>query len=462
MNRLAKWTMRLYPARWRRRYGDELDALLADSGADARVVADLLKGGVRMQFSTWSFAKLAVVLGIAGVLLGAAGSFLVAPIYESKATVEMTSQSAEPAGTELKSVISRMVPVILSRSSLYGIINTPQLDLYRPERRVEPDEDVVEKMKDDIFVSLIDQPGAPGKSAVFQISYRYPDPAKARKVTATLARKFVDESFQQRLDQVAGKHHLYVVDPASLSIRPLFPNEDLILFIGCLLGALIPFAWRRMRRKSIATWGFVIWVAVFGFAGLIAANVVYVLDSIDGGPHLLHERYRTTATMLVQNGSPEQIQAIAADAISRSTLSTIVIDPRLDLYPEQRKTQPLEDVIQKMRQNLAITPSGQYFTISFEYPDRFKTQRAVFFVMNRLDATYERTYGGLPDEPVQAAPTTLKLIGEASLPVLPISPNRFVIAMKGGLAGLLGAAVIATIRRRWKPEAELPVDAVNG
>jgi hypothetical protein len=93
MNRVAKWMMRLYPARWRRRYGDELDALLCETGADARVVADLLKGGVRMQFSTWSFAKLAVMLGISGLLFGAVASFLIAPIYESKATLEVTGHS---------------------------------------------------------------------------------------------------------------------------------------------------------------------------------------------------------------------------------------------------------------------------------------------------------------------------------------------------------------------------------
>ena len=68
MNRLAKWTMRLYPVRWRRRYGDELDALLAETGADTRVVAELALGqGPGMQFSTWSFPKLAVVLGDCGV-----------------------------------------------------------------------------------------------------------------------------------------------------------------------------------------------------------------------------------------------------------------------------------------------------------------------------------------------------------------------------------------------------------
>ena len=83
MNRLAHWMMRLYPSRWRKRYGDELDALLAETGADRRIVANLAAGGIRMQCSTWSFPKLAIVLGIAGVLLGGLGSFLIAPTYIS-------------------------------------------------------------------------------------------------------------------------------------------------------------------------------------------------------------------------------------------------------------------------------------------------------------------------------------------------------------------------------------------
>ena len=56
----------------------------------------------------------------------------------------------------------------------------------------------------------------------------------------------------------------------------------------------------------------------------------------------------------------------------------------------------------------------------------------------------------------------LEVIDAASTPVLPISPDRYVIAIKGGLAGLLTAGVIATIRRRWNPEPELPVNVVNG
>jgi capsular polysaccharide biosynthesis protein len=449
MNRLAKWMMRLYPSRWRRRYGDELEALLAETGADARVVADLLKGGVRMQFSTWSFAKLAVVLGVAGVLLGVAGSLLIAPIYESKTTLEVT-------GPQPASVIRQAEPAVLSRVSLYGIINTPQLDLYRQERRVMPDEDVIEQMRNDIHIEVVDQPGGQGNSAAFQISFRYPDPAKAKSVTGTLVQKFADESFQQRLHEAAGKHYLAVVDPASLAVRPVFPNENVVLFIGCLLGASIPFVWRRRRRKSIVTWGFPVLVVVFGFAGLLAANIAFIVQKI------FPYTYRSTATLFVQNGSPEQIQAITTDATSRTSLSTIINDPRLALYKTQRKTQPLEDVIENMRRNLAITPSGQYFNISFEYPDRYKAHQAVNSVMNRLEESYQLTYSGLPDAPVDASPTALKVIDAASMPVAPVSPNRYTIAMKGGLAGLLAAAVIATVRRRWKPEAELPVDAVNG
>jgi hypothetical protein len=455
MNRLAKWVMRLYPARWRRRYGDELDALLADTGADAGIVADLLRGGVRMQFSTWSFAKLAVALGIAGLLLGAAASFLITPIYVSKATFELT-------GPEPNSAFLRMEPMALSRVSLAGIINVPQLQLYQHELKTRPLEDVIEGMKNDIHIDLVDLPRGVQERAAFRISFQYPDPAKARMVTATLVQKFMDENYQRGLHQVAGKHSLQVVDAASLPVRPFFPDERMILLAGCLPGALIPFVWRRLRRKSIATWGFAVLVAGFGFAGLLAANVLYVYDSWENGPNLLGERYRSTATTFVQNGSPEQIQSISNDAISNTSLSLIVNDPRLELYKEERKTQSLEDVIQNMRRHLGITPSGQYFTLSFEYGDRFKAQQTVNAVVNRLNKRYERTYGSLPDEPLQPAPTVLEVIEAPSTPVLPVSPNRYAIAARGGLAGLFAAGIIATIRRRWNPEDEIPVDAVDG
>ncbi len=43
MNRLTRIIIGLYPTAWKKRYGDELDALIEDSGVDWRVLFDLLK-----------------------------------------------------------------------------------------------------------------------------------------------------------------------------------------------------------------------------------------------------------------------------------------------------------------------------------------------------------------------------------------------------------------------------------
>jgi hypothetical protein len=44
--RLARWIVRLYPVRWRCRYGAELEALLEDSSPDVRDVLDVVAAGM--------------------------------------------------------------------------------------------------------------------------------------------------------------------------------------------------------------------------------------------------------------------------------------------------------------------------------------------------------------------------------------------------------------------------------
>ena len=116
--------MRLYPARWRRRYGDEVVALIADAGADARMVADLLKTAVRMQFSTWSFPRLAAVLGLAGMLIGLAISFLTPVQYLARTQLHVTDTDSAVQTTEMLS------SMVASRQFLTIVINDPKLDLY--------------------------------------------------------------------------------------------------------------------------------------------------------------------------------------------------------------------------------------------------------------------------------------------------------------------------------------------
>ncbi len=148
----------------------------------------------------------------------------------------------------------------------------------------------------------------------------------------------------------------------------------------------------------------------------------------------------------------------------------IINDPRLGLYQDpQLKNKPREDVeeaIQKMLPHLSITPSdsnAHYFNISFDYRDRFKAQQTVQNLISLMGETYARMYGGLPDASVPAVPRTkVEILDKPSTPVLPVSPNRYQIAGEGGVAGLLAAAFIALVRRRWRPERDIPLDAVNG
>ncbi len=72
MKKLAKLAARLYPKKWRARYGAELDALLQDSPARWMNLVDILKGAAIMQVKCrWSVrfaAALAIVCGLIGLV----------------------------------------------------------------------------------------------------------------------------------------------------------------------------------------------------------------------------------------------------------------------------------------------------------------------------------------------------------------------------------------------------------
>jgi hypothetical protein len=69
MNRLSWIITGLYPAAWKKRYGDELDALIEDAGADWGTLFDLLKESIKMNVKTWSWGRWVLVFGVAGILL---------------------------------------------------------------------------------------------------------------------------------------------------------------------------------------------------------------------------------------------------------------------------------------------------------------------------------------------------------------------------------------------------------
>ena len=137
------------------------------------------------------------------------------------------------------------------------------------------------------------------------------------------------------------------------------------------------------------------WIVGPAFLGLVASvSVAFMLPN----------EYSSRATMeiapaqinpgIVQstlaNSLTERIQQMQQTIMSHTSLSAIINDPRLDLYKEERKTQPLEDVLDLMRGAIHIDyislpgKGASAFNIYFSYKDRYKAQQTVNDLMNKF------------------------------------------------------------------------------
>jgi uncharacterized protein involved in exopolysaccharide biosynthesis len=100
----------------------------------------------------------------------------------------------------------------------------------------------------------------------------------------------------------------------------------------------------------------------------------------------------------------ERIMQMENAILSRTSLSNIIQDPRLDLYKSDRASKPLEDVIEAMRlrdikiQIDSLPGDGvrraSAFSISFRYPDRLKAQQTVQALITKFqdeNLTTQRT-----------------------------------------------------------------------
>lgn len=223
------------------------------------------------------------------------------------------------------------------------------------------------------------------------------------------------------------------------------------MLTGFILGVLIAWTWRMVQRTGFTARRFMPVALAFGLIGWVAIMVA------DYGWQIVPHRYRSKATVQLPPGTaPEQIAALEADALGVASLADIIHDPRMDLYKDQRRTEPIQDVIQGMKQHLAVRLSAfqdrTFLTVSFVYYDRFKAQQTVKMILNKLFESDQRLYpsAGHPAEP---AKVEVSVLDKPSLPVSPVKPNRPMIAVAGCFWGVIAAAVIALLRRRWKPEA---------
>jgi len=100
----------------------------------------------------------------------------------------------------------------------------------------------------------------------------------------------------------------------------------------------------------------------------------------------------------------ERIASMAQNVLSRSALTTMITS--FDLYPRDRNSLPMEDVVDKMRKDIEISNVGSYtaqtasrnvpaFRIAFAYTDRYKAQKVVSEISTKFidQSIRERSQG---------------------------------------------------------------------
>jgi hypothetical protein len=304
MKRPATYLVLLYPPNWRARYSEEFETLLEDCSPGISGLFDLIKGAIKMRLAVPSFPKLALVLSIAGLVSGLGVSFAVTPRYVSSATMIFIQPAGSPP-SDLRDVAAEMRQEILSRTSLSRIIQdlaapaprrdlaaqaplrngpAPRLELYESERVNTPLEDVIEKMRTDLDIKIAE----PGPTIDVKFAYR--DPVKAQntvqvvvaqlqeanldrqRLTANLKRQRSDDqidrleariaALEQRLGippsppkplnefpSVIERVNLDVLDPATLPVKPVFPDRVEFMSFGFGSGFVLALVIAIFRHR---------------------------------------------------------------------------------------------------------------------------------------------------------------------------------------------------------------------
>jgi capsular polysaccharide biosynthesis protein len=248
MRRLMRFAVKLYPAAWRARYGQEFEALLEDTGPVGRDMWNVMGGALKMQMVTWSSWKLVPALGVAGAIAMGVASLMIQTEYVSSGVMRVTPMKipeGETPGRATAQHVDAMRSKVLSRASLLTIIAGE--NLYPRERAKTTLEDTVDQMRRDVQFWPVSEHG--GYSAAFELSFRYPDPYKAQRVTRQLISQMVDANILVMME-AKGEHsaQVEVLDPASLPRQAILPNRPVMIVVGLTAGLLLGLAAAGVRR----------------------------------------------------------------------------------------------------------------------------------------------------------------------------------------------------------------------
>ncbi len=141
----------------------------------------------------------------ASVVLAVVAAFLWPDTYDSEATVQVEPPQVPEryvpsnVNSEMSQRINQMAQTVQSRANLINIIQTN--NLYKSDLQRRPLEDVLADMRKDIKISpvvSVQLQTSRGPISAFRVAFEYPNRYLAQKVTAELARGFIDENIRAR------------------------------------------------------------------------------------------------------------------------------------------------------------------------------------------------------------------------------------------------------------------------
>lgn len=140
----------------------------------------------------------------AGLVIAVVAAFFWPDTYISTAVMRITPpqvpEKLVPSNvtSQIAERLGAMQTEITSRGSLSDLIQRPALDLYPRERQHKPMEDIVEEMRRNIRIELLESTSTSSSrtrpASAFRISFAYSDRYKAQAVVRELVTKFIEQN----------------------------------------------------------------------------------------------------------------------------------------------------------------------------------------------------------------------------------------------------------------------------
>jgi capsular polysaccharide biosynthesis protein len=216
--------------------------------------------------------------------------------------------------------------------------------------------------------------------------------------------------------------------------------------LDVLLGALKMQLTTRSFGKIAVSFG-VAGALLCGAMSFIAIPNQYTSDAV------LRVQLSSRAPQPATDNTGEFVTNLMQNVLARKSLADII--EKQSLYRGELAREPMEGVIDKMRHDVSFERIGDSnaFHVRFRYSNAEQARRTEQQLINKLMAANVVFLRALSRQGSDLTGTNrrfaydMEVLDPASLPKRPSSPNRFLIAALGLVAGLLFGALTAIVVR---------------